>query len=210
MMSDLTNSNAPKGLPIEAEKDAQMPQHSYSERVRRVLEIITKGSLSGRGLRNLFDNATRDRNITEAEREAVISALETRIRTTSPRDAKKMFGPKDAEARALLIRILEAMKAEFDLSANAVGSGVKTGGDMISGEAHVSVYISYKGLNRHHATLGVLQRNPETDPVFVLRFYQTGRDVCEPDIREELPIDALEEASARYRSNLMRILGVQS
>lgn len=185
-----------------------MTESGFSERVRRALTVIRTRELTRSGMRNFYRNATEVAGITEAEREAVIAALETRIRISAPREAKALFGPKDAEARALLARIHDALAAEFDLSGNTVGAGVKTGGDMISGESHVSVYISYKGADRRHATLGVLQRAPDADPVLVLRLYQTGRDAEEPDLREELPIDAAEEAAARYRENLMGILRV--
>jgi len=178
----------------------------FSERVRRALEVIASGELTRRGLRNFYDNATRDPNLTETEREAVISALETRIRISSPRDAKAIFGPKDTEARALLSRINDELNAQFDLSGNTVGTGVKTGGDMISGEVHVSVYISYKGADRRHATLGVLQRIPEVDPILVVRIYQTGRDVSAAEAREEFAIDAVNEAVERHRANLALIL----
>ena len=93
---------------------------------------------------------------------------------------------------------------------NTVGSGVKTGGDMISGNVYVSVYISYKGADRRHATLGVFQRSAESPPIFVVRLYQTGRDVSELELRQEFPIDAMDEAIALYRTNLMQILELPS
>lgn len=178
----------------------------FSERVRRALAVIETKEMSRNGLRNFYENATQDRDITEAEREAVIAALENKIRISAPRDAKALFGPKDAEARSLLGKIHDALAADFDLSGNKVGSGVKTGGSMISGKVHVDVYISYKAEDRRHAMLGYLVKKPGTDPTLVVRLYQTGKDVTEPELREVFPIDALEEAAARYRANLMRIL----
>lgn len=185
-----------------------MSDQKFSERVRRALDIIEKGDLTRQGLRNFYDNATRDPNLTEAERKAVISALEPRIRVTSPTDARAMFGPKDAEARALLSQINDALEVEFDLSGNTVGSGVKTGGDMISGAFHVVVYISYKGADRRHAGLAVVQRAPDADPILIVSLYQTGRNPTVPEMREEYPIDAVAEAVDRHRTNLRQILGV--
>ena len=183
-----------------------MTEKPFSERVRRALDVIATKALTRAEMRNFYANAVRVSGITDAEREAVIAALETRIRISAPREAKALFGPKDAEARALLARVHDARAAEFDLSGNTVGSGVKTGGDMISGESHVSVYISYKGADRRHATLGVFQRTPDAEPVLNLRLFQTCRDASEPELSEVLPIGAVEEAAARYRANLMRIL----
>jgi len=185
-----------------------MTEQRFSERVRKALAVIETKELTRAGMRNFYANAVRVTGITDAEREAVVAALETRIRISAPREAKALFGPKDAEARALLARIHDALAAELDLSGNTVGAGVKTGGDMISGESHVSVYISYKGADRRHATLGVLQRTPDAEPVLNLRLFQTGRDASEPELSEVLPMDAAEEAAARYRANLMRVLGL--
>lgn len=183
-----------------------MGSTQFSDRVRRALVAIETREMTRKGLRNFYQNATRDPKITEAEREAVIAALEARIRISAPRDAKALFGPKDAEARALLSRIHEEIATEFDLSGNTVGSGVKTGGSMISGEVHVDVYISYKGADRRHAILGYLIPKPGADPKFVVRLYQTGKEVTEPDVREEYPAEAPEQARARYREHLARIL----
>ncbi len=183
-----------------------MGSTNFSERVRRALAAIETKEMNRRGLRNFYENAIRTPDITEAEREAVIAALETRIWISAPSDAKVLFGPKDAEARHLLEKIHDELAAEFDLSGNTVGSGVKTGGSMISGEVHVDVYISYKAEDRRHATFGYVVKKPGTDPILLIRLYQTGKDATEPDLREEFPIDALEEAAARYRANLMLIL----
>lgn len=149
-----------------------MTQQPFSDRVCNALEVIRTKELTRAGLRHFYANAVRVTGITDAEREAVIAALETRIRISAPREAKALFGPKDAEARTLLARIHDALAAELDLSGNTVGAGVKTGGDMISGESHVSVYISYKGADWRHVTLGVLQRTPDAEPVLNLRLFQ--------------------------------------
>jgi len=210
MMSEVNAPYELIDLPIDAKDEAIVSAKRFSDRVLRALDVIERGQLSRKGLQNFYDNANRDPDLTEAEREAVISALEARIRVTSPRDAKALFGPKDAEARAILVRINEALAQDFDLSGNTVGSGVKTGGDMISGNVYVSVYISYKGVDRRHATLGVFQRSAEIAPIFVVRLYQTGRDVSELELRQEFPIDEMHEAVALYRAHLMRVLGWNS
>ncbi len=209
IMSELNSSYELIDLPIDAKDEAIVSTQKFSDRVLRALGVIERGQLSRKGLQNFYANANRDPDLTEAEREAVISALEARIRFTSPRDAKVLFGPKDAEARAILGRINESLAQEFDLSGNTVGSGVKTGGDMISGNVYVSVYISYKGADRRHATLGVFQCSAESTPLFVVRLYQTGRNVSELELREEFPIDEVDEAAALYRAHLMRVLGVE-
>lgn len=185
-----------------------MNSSNFSERVRRALDAIEKREITRKGLRNFYQNAIQDPDITETEREAVIAALETKIRINAPRDAKALFGPKDAEARALLGTVYDALATEFDLSGNTVGAGVKTGGRMISGDMHVDVYISYKAEDRRHATFGYLVKKPGNDPILALRIYQTGKGATAPDLREEFPLDMFDEAAARYRANLIRILNL--
>lgn len=183
-----------------------MNKDKFSERVRRALKVIETKELSRKSLRNFYDNAMRDQEVTDVERETLIAALEARIRITSPRDAKKLFGPKDAEARALLERIHDALAAEFDLSGNTVGAGVKTGGSMMRGDLYVDVYISYKAADRRHVVLGYTQSASTDDPLLQVRCYQTGKEATEPDIRETFQIDDLEKATARYREHLMSIV----
>jgi hypothetical protein len=183
-----------------------MNEDKFSERVHRALKVIETKDLSSKSLRTFYDNAMRDQEATDVEREAVIAALEARIRIRSPRDAKKLFGPKDAEARVLLENIHGALTSEFDLSGNTVGSGVKTGGAMMRGDAYVDVYISYKSTDRWHVAMGYLQSSASEDPTLVVRLYCTDKEMTDPETRDVFQIDDVEAATARYREHLSSIL----
>ena len=182
----------------------------FSERILRAIESIKTREMNSKELENFYNNATRDQNITEAEREAVITALETRIRISAPGMAKTLFGPKDADGRVLLDKVHDALAAEFDLSKNTVGARVKTGGRMIRGEVHVDVYISYKAADRRHLNLTYLQRKPEDEPTLVVRLYQTGPTVTEPQIYEEFCLASVDLATACYRAHLEELLDSNS
>lgn len=183
-----------------------MNADGFSERVRRALKVIETKDLSRKSLRTFYDNAMRDQEATDAEREAVIAALEARIRISSPRDAKKLFGPKDADARVLLGKIHDALAEEFDLSGNTVGAGVKTGGSMMRGDTYVDVYISYKSADRWHVAMGYVQATVSDDPALVVRLYRTGKEGSDSETRAVLHVDGVEAATARYREHLVSIL----
>lgn len=55
-----------------------MTEQPFSNRVRNALEVIRSKELTRAGMRNFYANAMRVTGITDAEREAVIAALETR------------------------------------------------------------------------------------------------------------------------------------
>lgn len=183
-----------------------MNENEFSERVRRALKVIETKDLSRKSLRAFYDNTMRDQEVTDAEREVLIAALEARIRITSPGDAKKLFGPKDAQARILLEQIRHILSAEFDLSNNTVGGGVKTGGAMMRGDSYVDVYISYKSIDRWHVSMSYLQPKASEDPTLVVRLYRTGMESTDPETRDVFHIDEIESATSRYREHLMSIL----
>ena len=183
-----------------------MSTQQFSSRVLRALELIETRDFTRKEMRTFYENAMRDLTITEIEREAVIAALERRVRITAPRDAVAMFGPKDTEARSMLSEFHDKLAGELDLSKNMVRAGVKTGGEMIRGDAYVSVYISYKSADRRHVSLEYLQRSQDTDPTLLVRFYQTGTGATEPGLREEFSATDWELAQARYRQHLALLL----
>ena len=179
-----------------------MTAFNYSERVLKALAVIETKDFDRNGLRAFYQNAAKVPGITDAEREAVVAALEKRIRMNDPGFGTAMFGPKDQAARDILNAINNTLKGEFDLTGNIVGSGVKTGGDMISGDSYVSVYISYKSQDRRHATFGYFQAKVDADHLFIVTFYQTGRQVDSLPIKEEFDANDFDAAITRYREHL--------
>ena len=145
-------------------------------RVQRVLSVIESKNLSATQLRNLFSNVTADKKISEINRDLLISKLESKLRGTSTRLANTLFGPKDSAARMMLEEAYHKIQGSFDLTSNCVRNGVKTGGDMIAGRAHVDVYISYKNVNGWHVSLGLYQLQVDSPLVCRVRRYNTRKD----------------------------------
>ena len=71
---------------------------TLSDKVKTVLEVIKTKDLSAKSLGNIYNNTLNYNDLTEFEREELIEAIEKKIRTANPREAKKLFGPKDLQA----------------------------------------------------------------------------------------------------------------
>jgi hypothetical protein len=143
-------------------------------RVQRVLNVIEIKKLTEEQLRNLYENVCKDNAITEADREIIISRIELKLRSVSPRLSKKIFGPKDSSARMMLEEVHDRISNLFDLSSNKVGNGVKTGGDMIAGRAYVDVYVSYKNKENWHVGICLYQASIDSPMICRVRKYNTS------------------------------------
>ena len=124
-----------------------MSDDQISPKIQKILEDIENKDRTYDQLRNFYQNIHDSDIITEYERENLIEVVEKKIKINFPAKAKKQFGSKDAEAVIVLQDIYAKLDAEFDLSnkeKNAVKSGVKVGGDMISGKKYVCRYFSFK------------------------------------------------------------------
>lgn len=149
-------------------------------RVQRVLKVIDTKELSATELRNLFTNITADDRIDEADRDLLVSKVESKLRGSSTKLANTLFGPKDSAARIILEEAYHKINGVFDLTANRVRNGVKTGGDMIAGRAHIDVYISYKNSEGWHVSLGLYQLDVNSPLLCRVRQYNTRKD-CTTD-----------------------------
>ena len=177
-----------------------------SDKVKTVLEVIKTKDLSAKSLGNIYNNTLNHNDLTEFEREELIEAIEKKIRTANPREAKKLFGPKDLQARELLNKVHQGLASEFDLSKNKVGLGVKTGGHMIAGRAYIDVYISYKNSEKWHLGLGLMQEKADTEQTINVKLYQgsenneVGKEII------EFTKDELDNAVEKYKQLLKQIL----
>ena len=132
-----------------------MSDDQISPKIQKILEDIENKDRTYDQLRNFYQNIHDSDIITEYERENLIEVVEKKIKVNFPAKAKKQFGSKDAEAVIVLQEIYAKLDAEFDLSnneKNAVKSGVKVGGDMISGKnMFVDTFLSKQ--NKQKLTL---------------------------------------------------------
>lgn len=88
----------------------------------------------------------------------------------------RIFGAKESDARTRLEEVFAKLEATHDLTANRVKNAVKTGGEMISGQKHIDVYISYKNKSNFGAFLGLIQDDAASEMKARVGYYKTGRD----------------------------------
>ncbi len=132
----------------------------------------------------MYHNCLRYGDLTEEESELLISAIEKRMRIDFPKEATKLFGPKDSEPKKLLQEIYDRLRTTYDLSDDILpGEGVKTGGRIIRGEAFIDIYISYKNPDMWNVGIGYIQLSPKEEPFLEVNLYQTGTN--KSDIREK-------------------------
>lgn len=164
----------------------------------QLIESIRSGKYSERELINLYKNATT-RNAA-----AVMEAVKLKMRTDFSRSANRMFGAKESEASARLEDVFRKLASVHDFTANRVKNGVKAGGEMISGQKYIDVYISYKNDKGFGAVLGLIQDDSESELTAKVSYYKTGSD----GFREVLifQLHDFEKAVEAYNVNLSKVL----
>ena len=183
-----------------------MPDNRISKKVADILKIIQEKDFNSVSLNNFYNNALKEDNISELEREFIIAAVEKKIRIKDPRKAKQIFCSKDAQARELLDGIYTDLASEYDLSTNNVGPGVKTGGHMISGRVFVDVYFSYKNFNKWNLGLSIIQETVESAQIARVKLYQGGENNNEGKEITDFPIDQIQLAVSKYKNLLVTII----
>jgi len=177
-----------------------------NEVAKRALERINSGGLTAKQLLTLYDNTLKYPDISDLEREIIVSAIDKNIRLNHPRQASKTFGSKDSEGRALIETVYEELKSEFDLSGNHVGNGIKVGGDMIAGRRYVSIYISYKNSDKWNGGLYYWQDEVDSEPYLQVILFQTGKGNEENRTEHDYSVDDVDSAVEDLRNTWMEIV----
>lgn len=164
----------------------------------KLIESIRNGKFSERELINLYKNAETKSATT------VMEAVKIKMRADFPRAANRMFGAKESEANALLEDVFRNLAAAHDLTANRLKNGVKAGGEMISGQKHIDVYISYKNGNGVGAFLGLIQDDPESELTARVRYYKTGDGNFQNE--QVFQMHDFEQAIEAYKAQLSKVL----
>jgi hypothetical protein len=125
--------------------------------IPRLLERVRSGKYDETELLNLFKNASKSSAVTDLERATLLELIESELRKNYPRAANKHLGAIDKPARDYLEQVYQKISEEFDLSGNKIKNGVKTGASVLSGDAVVDVYISYKNDQGIGAVLAAYQ-----------------------------------------------------
>ena len=157
-------------------------------------------------LKNFYTNISNSCNISDLEKEYLISALEKKIRVNFPKIAKKILGGKSEKAKELLEDVFNKLKDEFDWSKNKVGSRVKVGGDMIAGRQHVCWYISYK--NDLGISTGFVYRQltPTEDPFIEVYLRKVGKEFEKDAEIKKFRVELKEDALDLYKSFLSKTI----
>lgn len=174
--------------------------------IEKITALLQSRSFSQEELINLHNNALNYKDISDVDRETISALIEKRLRVKFPGAAKKIFGAKDTEARETLSRFYEAIETEFDLSANKLKNGLKTGGNVISGEAYLYTYISFKNAENIGAHLALSQHTVENELKVIVHKYKTGGDNSGTLDHHEFGIEKLAQAESIYRDYLSQII----
>ena len=183
-----------------------MNKREISPRVLKSLSLIEQGDLNKSQLINMYNNCLRDGEITEEEVELLISAIEKAMRIEAPKEATKLFGPKDSEPKKLLQAIYDKLKTAYDLSDNILPrEGVKTGGRIMSGDAFIDSYISYKNPDMWNVGMGYTQLSHKDEPFLVVNFYQTGTNKSDNGEKHEFTLTEQGEAERKLFELIERV-----
>ena len=177
-----------------------------SEKVQKALDRINSKDLSKQELINSFNNINENTEITDIEREELISVVEKKMRIKFPNAAKKMLGSKSKKAQELLQEIFEELKNDFDWSKNKVKSHVKVCGSMISGKEYVCWYISYKNDEGYSTGLSYHQITSEDDPFLEVDYRRVGKDYEKDREVKKFPVQLKDEAVTLFKTHLSKTI----
>ncbi|MCF6305438.1 MAG: hypothetical protein L3J33_08705 [Rhodobacteraceae bacterium] len=124
-----------------------MKKLTLALQVENILGLIGKGHYDAKQLRILYRNVESKENLTDTQSESLVEAIEARLWKDHPREAKKILGPRNTETRKTMEAYFDGLQKRFDLSANHHKNKVKLGGNVISGQALIYDYISYRNKN---------------------------------------------------------------
>ncbi len=176
-----------------------------NDRTRKALQLISKEDITDKQLVNLLNNVKAEALITEEDKELLVDTIAKRLKVISPSKAKVIFGDKGTEAIEILTRVHDIISSKHDLTKNVLKNGVKTGGNMMSGEAYICFYLSYKNSDQQGCALTYFQESVETLPQLFVKRYRTGKLREEP---EEFSFSTaqFEEVAALYDNYLSTLL----
>lgn len=133
-----------------------------------LLAHVNGGKLTEKELIQQHDNASA------CGGKHIVAAVEAQMRGQFPKGANRMFGKKKADTTLLLESVCEVLAMRVDLSKNKVKSGVKPGGEMLSGRKVVNEFISFRGLRGYGAYLSLEQHTVNSELIVAVGHYKVG------------------------------------
>jgi len=176
-----------------------------NDRTRKTMQLISKEAITDKQLVNLLNNVKAEILISEEDKEILVDAISKRLKVISPSKAKVIFGDKGTEAIEILTKVHDIISSKHDLTKNALKNGVKTGGNMIAGDAYICFYLSYKNSDQQGCALTYFQESVETLPQLLVKRYRTGKFREEPE-ETSFATAEFEEVAALYDSYLSALL----
>jgi hypothetical protein len=174
--------------------------------IEELVERIEANRYDEKQLINLYNNANANNELSEEDKENLIEAIEKNTRLRFPRAAKRIFGAKESVATEMLEKLYSKISASYDLTANRLKNGVKTGGLMISGKLYIEVYISYKNADNQGVFLSLTQDTVDDELVVIVRRYSTHKPESGVKWEKTGGIDRFDEFSNVYEEYLKEIL----
>lgn len=188
-----------------------MDEEDLSPQGAKLLDIIRFGKLTSNGqntpanLLRLRENICKNKYLSEAEKDLLLRQIKKHMQAQDLRRANKIYGTKEAVAKADLQAIYDEISKRYDFDKSIVKQGVKIGGDMIAGRVFVDVYFSFKNEERWHTTFGRLQKTVEDEQFYKVVIYQFGRD--DPSLQEtSFELTEKTQAIALFEGYLERLI----
>jgi hypothetical protein len=161
----------------------------------RFIERAQKDEFKDGGIARYYERA-----LANGVHDAVLAAIELRMRTDFPRIARQVFGARGAQAEEMLERVREALAAQFDVSANGLGNHIKVGGDeRRTGSAYVYRYLSYRATGQQFgAQISLIQASPAAELRVKVRYYRVYAGSANIDEQQWFAAADLDQAVQAY------------
>lgn len=134
---------------------------------RKFIERAQKDKFEDGGIVRYYEQAVKNK-----AHEAVLAAIEVRMRTDFPKAARKVFGARGQQAEDILERVRDVVSTQFDLSSNFLGNHIKIGGDeRRAGASYLYRYLSYRATGQQYgAQIALIQSDPAAELRIMVRY----------------------------------------
>lgn len=170
----------------------------------RFIERAQKDKFEDGGIVRYYEQA-----VAKGMHEAVLAAIELRMRTDFPKAARQLFGAKGGQVEEMLDRVRDAVAERFDLSANGLGNHIKVGGDeRRTGSAYLYRYLSYRATGQQFgAQISLIQVDPAAELRVKVRYYRVYAGSANIDEQQWFAAGDMDQAVQAYVA-LLDKLGV--
>ena len=163
---------------------------------QRYIERANNNKFEDGGIVRYYEQA-----VSKRVHEAVLMAIEVRMRTDFPKAAKQVFGAKGEKAEEMLARVREAVLARFDISGNRLGNHIKVGGDerRRGTNCYLYRYVSYRGKGQQYgAQLALIQDEPASELKVMVRYYSVGSEEVKINDQQWFTVGDIDQAQQMY------------